>query len=159
MSKRRRRDVQYYNWERKPVTFNTKSRWQKLGYRPRKDITAPCGVLYNNYGKACDLFNSRQVEMIPGKAARIRRGELQYSIARGQIRKLAEDWHAWNRYASDDVIQDAAIAISAREFKDWWDMLIDLNQSRRDMLRFEFEKEVCQLMGRDYADYAYCETF
>lgn len=61
MSKRKRRDAKTYKWENKPVTFNTKTRWQSHGYRPRKDVTLPCGVLYNNYGKACDLFNKSQV--------------------------------------------------------------------------------------------------
>lgn len=68
-------------------------------------------------------------------------------------------WHDWNRHANDETIQDAAIAASMSEFLDWWNQPIELTQTRRDMLRFEFEKEVCQLSGRDYADYTYCETF
>lgn len=159
MSKRRgMRREQYHNWESKPTTWNTKTRWQKHGYRPRKGTT-PCGALYNKYNKNCDLFNHRQLEIIPGKAAAARRSELHYAIARGIMRQWAEAWLAEGSKPTDEAIQDAAISASARTFFDWWDMPIDLNQSRRDMLRFEFEKEVCQLMGRDYADYAYCETF
>lgn len=153
MSKRKRRDVQYHNWESKPMTWNTKSRWQQHGYRPRQNIT-PCGVLYNKFGKACDLFNKHQVEIIPGKAAALRRAELHYSIARGIMRSWAD-----GRFTSDETLQDTAIAYSQREFVDWWDMPIVLSQTKRDMLRFEFEKEVCRLMERNYADYAYCETF
>lgn len=160
MSKRRRQ-VFIYDWTTKPVTLNTKSRWQTLGYRPRRGVT-PCASLYNKYKKNCDLFNKHQVEMIPGAAAAQRRADLRWSIARGQMRKLAEDWlklFVNHRPPTDDEIQDAGIGYSECEFLDWWDMPCELNQTRRDMLRFEFEKGICRLQGRDYADYAYCETF
>ncbi len=154
----KKQQSKWCDWETKPMTWNTRSRWKQYGWRviPRSPA---CATLYNAHGKNCPLFNKDQLEPIAGAKAAQRRAALAYSMARGQIRKLATDWFIEKPPANDDILQDDAIAASMGEFLDWWNQPIELNQSRRDMLRFEFEKEVCRLMGRDYADYAYCETF
>jgi hypothetical protein len=152
-------------WEEKRWDWNTKSRWEELGYQVN-DGAESVGTLKTEYSsRRYPLYSFAQVTAIATTQAYRRRWLWNFERLRYQAKDHGKDWvellkgyqvsATWNKDKWDDAIYDESIKIESDTYTDRFGVEMSLTITQREALRGDFEKAALAALEREYSSYPY----